>query len=66
MTSTNFSNCVDSGSDDLSANTRVNEFLGKFPDDRSKDVGWSKIMDGLSEGHEDEGNLELMIGEVSD
>ena len=43
----------------------MNELLSEFADDGSENVGRSELVDGLSEGDEDEGDLELVVGEVS-
>ena len=43
----------------------MNELLSEFADDGSENVGRSKLVDGLSEGDEDESDLKLVMGEIS-
>lgn len=44
----------------------MDELLCDFAYDGSEDVRWRKLVDGLSERDEDEGDLELVVGEVFD
>jgi len=44
----------------------VDKLLRNLSNDRSEDIGWCELVNGLSEGHEDEGDLELVVGEVFD
>lgn len=43
----------------------MDEFLGDFPNDGGEHVGRGQVVHGLSEGNEDERDLELVVGEVS-
>lgn len=42
----------------------MDELLRKFADDRGEDVGRGELVNGLSEGDENEGDLELVVGEI--
>lgn len=43
----------------------MNELVCELVDDRNENVGRSQVVDRLSEGDEDLGDLELVVGKVS-
>ena len=60
-----FSDCVDSCGNDFRAYSRMHKFLSDFAHNRCKHIWRSKFMDRLSQGYENEGDLELMVCEIS-
>lgn len=44
----------------------MDEFLSDLADHWSEDVGRSEVVNRLSKRYEDEGNLELVVGKVSE
>jgi hypothetical protein len=59
-------NGIETGGDDLGAHAWVDKFLGELADYRGEHVGRGELVDRLGEGDEDQSDLELVIGEVSE
>lgn len=64
LSPTHFSNGIDPGGNDFTADARMDKLCGEFLDDGGEGVWWSEVVHALCKRNEDGGYAELMIGEV--